>query len=272
MILGDMAPCCAVKHIPHANTADAVFSGESRYADPSRGIALPCLNYLLVCEFCERVVCAMHLPVLGYFIRYVVVVCPQEQVVDVCARRIVAFMKNPKSVGNWAMCQYPRGTMGRDSLINEPELPIPLAVSESLPLPTIVLIKNFYLRPKMLCNRWRAGKSGMMRVDIPHRLTFGMAALVFIPFCNRGISPTPALTFAIGRNKSVFSNPRSVFTCIFGKVWGMIHSVVSPPVAIGHIQGRAANTPPGVFDCLHPSILPQLNEYRNAFVAGLSAP
>lgn len=275
-MLGYMPPRGAVNHISHTHTADAIISGEGRYADSAFGKTLSRLDNLLFIKFCQRNSCSIWLSILGYLVRHIIVVCTQEQMFWIAARWVIAFMKNPKPVGNKVVCQYPCDTMGRDSLVNKPKLPISLTVPVSLPQPAIIGAKNIYLRPKVRCDLPRARAASVVRVNKSDRLPFGVSLRVLISFCNRRFLAASTLTKAVAIKQAMFSHPERVILKIGRKVcsWlngklelcearGIITHVVSSLLAIGHIQGRVASTPPGVFYWFNHSILAQVSAFCN---------
>jgi hypothetical protein len=244
-VLRNMSPCKALKRILHGDTVDAILSGESRYADSTFSKALPCLNNLLFIKFCQWNFHSVWLSFFGYFVCYIVSIRTNEEVVGIHTRRIVAFMKNLQAIRDWAMRQYPRDTVGSDRLIVKSSLPVTLEACAPLPFPTIIWAKHLYLRPEMFRNGWRAATASMMSVNKAFWLTLNVTVLVFIPCRNRCYLSTATFAITVGNfiRGIIEGHGNSPFLCL--------------------IQGRGANTSPGVFVDFYSFILAQMGEYLN---------
>lgn len=72
-----------------------------------------------------------------------------------------------------------------------------------------------------------------------------------------GFLSTSTLAFTIGRGQSVGCNPRCVVGYVFGKVWSMIHDVVSSLIASGR-PGTLQRRPVFLL-CFTRSIVPQVS-------------
>jgi len=262
-----MSPRVALKRILHGDTVDAILSSKSRYTDSTLSIALPRLNNLLFIEFCQWNFRSMWLSVFGYLVCHIVSIRAEKKVCGIAARRIVAFMKNLQTFGYGAMCQYPCDTMSGNSMIVKSSVPVTLAALATLPLPTIVGAKNFYLRPKMLCGWWGTTKTGMVRVNKPFGLPLDMPMTRFVSSGNWSFfaattAPVSSWNFKrwiVGR------------TCEKRELWGsIIHSNSLLRIAVARSQD--APTSLAISIPFTRVSIAQKSYERNALVAELSAP
>lgn len=276
-MLGNMPPSRTVKHIPHADTANAIPPCETRYAHPAFCKTPSRLNNLIFSKFCVWVIHSAILAILGNLVCRVVGICPQEDVRWITARWIVALVAAQHTYWDFAIRQYPCDAVGRDSLVDEPKLPVPFAVCVPLPFPAIIGAKHLHLRPKMFFWRGCAAKSSVMGVYKLNWLPLDMAALILVSGCNRGIPTASALTLPVRMAQTVFRYPGRVIleivreiSFILGRVRGMIlHSNVS---LLDLLTPRDASNIAWATPFDYPCILAQMNENRNAFVAELGAP
>lgn len=195
MKLGQMFPGQAKKHASHADATNTVLSGKGRHAGVALGEALTNFNHLLFGEFGNGVFGSDRVAFLSYLVGYIIGVCSQEQVVGILAGRMIATMQNMKPIGDWAVCQFPRNTVGRNNLVIDPNLSVSLAAFVSLPLPTVIGAENLYLCPEMLHEGWSATEASVMPMHKANGLTFDLAA--FARVSCRNLSLFAATTAAI---------------------------------------------------------------------------
>ena len=123
--------------------------------------ANPLLNFchLLSRQFCMRVIFAVWRTLLRCHVFHVGVVGAKEQVFGVATRRVVAAVKNVKSVWDWSVCQLVSHTVRAEHFVRRRfRSDTSIAPIWPMPHPLKASIASWFAQssPKPLC-KWRRG-------------------------------------------------------------------------------------------------------------------
>ena len=188
--------------------------------------------------------------------------CPGKQMIGINARGCVASMARQLSFAQRAMMNLVAETMGGIGDTSQVELPIPAATYRSAPKPTFILWPWRNVVPESFL--WRLRKHSVA-ICKSARMTLRIVFEWAISIRWLGRLAAPALALAVWLQQAMFSDPRGIFTYVFGKDWGNmsvhenLHFSAKPRAfrdAAGHF----------LLGC-YSFILPYSVEYGNAYDA-----
>lgn len=170
------------------------------FASKSRKACAVCVTnanaaHDIIREFCAIVLFAAMRLLTPFLITIRVIVGnrPQEEMIWIDAARIVAFVQNVRVTLDWPMAEFITNSM---RFCHSAVIPN-FTVTDNfprLPFPAIVLSALIYFTPEPLSKRWswgrgdswRARSSGVVPMNKPHRLAFGMPVFCAGTFRNWG--------------------------------------------------------------------------------------
>lgn len=143
-----------------------------------------------------------------------------KQMGNVAAKRLVASMADKHPLGDRAVSQNIRKSMGSDVPSYCAEIAVPVSELGSCPQPTIVGAGSSYILPKALfgCS-FAPDHTILMEMDKAYWValyaiigSFGMAGYPHILAAS-------TLAFAVRSKQAVFSHPRGILLRVFREVW-----------------------------------------------------
>lgn len=240
----------------HGLVTDTVLFAEAKYWFP---LGSPFANQgnLRRCEF------VYPLPALLCLVLHIVGGCSQKQVRRIAAMTIIATMANVHAVGYRANMEFVAEPIWEPRTARVKQI-APTFCGSALPLPTFIWAALYNACPKAFFERtlfdgrqWP--ERAVMTVYKAFRSINEPTRFGTVTRCQWRVLPAAALALAVRLQQSVFGNPRSVFSYVFGKIWGTIHDVFSP--------SRLLTTPPndstrcgGNFIGCYSFILAQLSQ------------
>lgn len=133
---------------------------------------------------------------LGYHIRCVIGMCADKVMRWIATRWIVTAVADQHAFWNGAVCQFVSNAVGQKRLTAFANVNTSVAINvpATLPFPALVWAKYLHLCPKAFRKR---AKTGIVPVNKANRLTFYMAAPVFVPCRDAGLFATTTLAITV---------------------------------------------------------------------------